>query len=265
MTRQALDVWEPLALEEVKHGRTGPLVLTCARDQDPAPVPAQFLVKALGLNEITVASLRNEVLGGLLARKCGLSAPRVALIRIDADAAAALNQSLRQRGVQVQPGLAVGSEYVRSGLAGVGRFGAVPASAEEERALLYAFDLLVQNPDRRPDNPNCAIRAGHLMPYDFELCFTFLLLLGGGGDPCDIAKHGIGQKHLFFSGLKGTAVDFKPFIAALAKITPKLLDQMVALLPVEWRDDQVLRIREHILAVRSRRKEFEIALLRSLA
>jgi hypothetical protein len=34
---------------------------------------------------------------------------------------------------------------------------------------------MMQNPDRRIDNPNCAQQDGHLLAFDFELTFSFLL------------------------------------------------------------------------------------------
>jgi hypothetical protein len=80
---------------------------------NPSPVSRTFVVKALGLPEVTRLGLICELFGNLLAREVGVTTPAPALVDIDADAADALNTSLAPRGLSIQPGLAVGCMYLR--------------------------------------------------------------------------------------------------------------------------------------------------------
>src|SRR2546428_6403794 len=85
-----------------------------------------------------------------------------------------------------------------------------------QASRVYAFDLLVQNPDRRPEKPNCAHRGRRFIVYDFEMAFSFLLVIGQKDEPWEAAKHGLGPKHLFHSPLRASETDWEPFLSDLA-------------------------------------------------
>ena len=59
--------WEAESLEnQLKSGRTKPLVIECAR---AGHANKTFVVKAVGLPEVTAGSLFQEIIGNLLARE----------------------------------------------------------------------------------------------------------------------------------------------------------------------------------------------------
>jgi hypothetical protein len=49
-----------------------------------------------------------------------------------------------------------------------------PGVQRDQAAAIFAFDLLVQNPDRCPMNPNLGTRSDRLGVYDQEQSFSFL-------------------------------------------------------------------------------------------
>jgi hypothetical protein len=110
-------------------------------------------VKALGLPEVTRLGLICELLGNMVARELGILTATPALVEIDQATADALNMSLQGRGLTVKPGLAVGTTFLRP-LHPV--IGTLPDDAAAEVPRLYGVDLVMQNPDRRASNPNCA-------------------------------------------------------------------------------------------------------------
>lgn len=262
-----VETWEAEALEQVKeNGRTKPLVLSCKPASGGVHERRPFVVKAMGSPEMTPQSLRNEFLGMLLARELGLAVTGPTLIAVPGDVAVAINANLRRYGFQIMSGAAVGSAHL-TGLVPVGPRMDLPEGALDEAAAVYAFDLLTQNPDRRSNNPNCALHDGHVFPFDFEMCFSFTLVLGGGGDPVDVGKHRICRDHVFRPILHKLSkfIDLDPFFEGLTRLKkPERLDALVAAIPEEWRGGTDA-IRGHIFAVASRVDDFRVELLKTLA
>jgi hypothetical protein len=227
--RSVLDVWEAERLEDVLgNGRTHPLVIECVRravttsggdERDPSGGGVErrvMVVKALGLPEVTQSGLCAELFGNLLAREFGNDTPRPALVDLTSGFIEAAEPALSSWQLRPQPGLAAACEYFRGGFASA--VPDAPLTPEElaQAARIYAFDLLVQNPDRRPEKPNCAQRGGRFIVYDFEMAFSFLLVIGQKDEPWEVSKHGLGPKHLFYSALRAVEIDWEPFLKDLA-------------------------------------------------
>lgn len=219
------------------------------------------MVKALGLPEVTPLSLICELFGNMLARELGVTTPTPGLVDIDADAADALNVGLASRGLSIQPGLAVGCTYLRP-LLPFG--GSVPDEITAEIPRLYGFDLAVQNPDRRPSNPNCAIFENQLLAYDFEMAFSFLMLIGNPLEAWQVSKHGLAGKHLLYPRLRRKSPSWQPLITALEQLTVGRLDELITHLPAAWHPD-VQRIRIHMLSLLGALPEFHAELQESVA
>jgi hypothetical protein len=144
--------------------------------------------------------------------------------------------------------------------------GASPTPEElEQMTLLYAFDMVVQNPDRRLDNPNCAILDGKLVPFDFETCFSFLLALGQP-DPGAISKHGLARQHCCHEILSNRkrSISWSPFRAALASVTDQELTELVTAVPDAWQKP-ANKVRSHLISVRDQLATVELELQRSLS
>jgi hypothetical protein len=224
--------WEVQYLEKVlDSGRTRPLVLRCSQlGVNPSPLPRTLIVKALGLPEVTRLGLICELPGNMLARELGVLTATPALVELDADTALALNMSLRAKGLRVDPGLAVGSTYLHP-LHQVPPSGKLPDDVVAEMPRLYGFDLAVQNPDRRSGNPNCAILEDKLLAYDFEMAFSFLMLIGNTVGAWEITKHGIFARHLLYPRLRHQEPSWKPLLDSLRELTAERLDQLIGHLP----------------------------------
>lgn len=262
-----LDIWKPSRFENVmRSGRTRPLVLACLPAQTVRSTFAEerlMVVKGPGLPEVTERSLFCEAFGNLLARDLGLNTAEPGLVLWDEEFVAALSPSLAQEGIQIRPGMAVGAQYVRGGLASV-----VPGairSADEivQASRIYGFDLLVQNPDRRPEKPNCASYKGGFLAYDFELAFSFLLALPGSELPWEVSRLRIASDHLFHAQLRAGEIDWNSFVAAVSRLNDKHLTSLTQGLPENWQP-WVGRVQTHLLAVATHLAEFKLELTRSL-
>jgi hypothetical protein len=134
-----------------------------------------------------------------------------------------------------------------------------------QASLVYAFDLLVQNPDRTASRPNCGSKSGSIIVYDFETAFSFLFLIGDPPEPWEVSQHGIAPKHLFFDVLRQrkTEVTWKPILDRIKRISAKDLEDMTLGFPEDWRQ-RSKEVQNHIINVRQHLNRFELELQRSL-
>ena len=266
-----LSLWEPEQILDVaKSGRTHPLILRCAcRDSESGHRERlEFVVKGLGLPEVTKESLFAELFGCVLAREVGLLAPRPVLVEVSPEFAELINGSkLLQGDVSLQPGLAVGFEYYNQALLSATSMVSLTDEQFREAASIYCFDLVTQNPDRQASNPNCFLLRGHLVPIDFGMCFSFLYALRlVDAAPWQVSHLRFAPSHLFAKHLR----DRRPFDwdgEVFAQVRPVLksdrLTELVAAAPHEWRrrDEDVI---DHLVQVGEHFDEFKWELLRSV-
>jgi hypothetical protein len=274
-----LHTWEAERLEGVlTSGRTKPLIVECVKfapaaqieseDEDPSATTVErrlMVIKASGLPEVTEGTLFNEVFGNLLAREMGINTPSPCLAHLSLDFVQATSAALSRYNLRVAPGLAAGSEYFHGGFSNVA-VQSLSAVEVLQASLVFAYDLLVQNPDRVPLRPNCGSRSGTIMVYDFETAFSFLLLIGAQPHPWQVSRHGIAPNHLFFNVLKQrkAEITWKPILEGLRRLTPERLEEMTTALPLDWRQ-RCEEVRNHITNVGRNLDKFELELQRSLS
>lgn len=263
-----LDTWEAERIDRIlEGGRTKPFVAECSLvELEPvsgsgATDTQSFIVKAMGNPHVEPFSLFNEVVGNMLAKRLGLNTPDPALIRITPEFAKSAAMILTRYGFAISPGIASGAAYLGSGLIPP-TFGVLPTDSLEQIALIYAFDLVMQNPDRRSEKPNCTFQRGNLIAFDFELCFSFVFAIGRP-DPCDFIRHGICEKHLFRGFLSKRSVDWKPFLHSLEGLSDSEIDAMINAVPLEWRGFSG-QVAEHLRFMREQPSRIELELQRSL-
>ncbi len=109
-----LETWQAKRFDHVMpSGRTKPLVIACSKESsnlesDELPVTGLFVVKALGLPEITDQSLFNEIFGNLLAREFGLDTPAPCLIHLSVPFVEATRTVLSRKGLTLDPSICSG-------------------------------------------------------------------------------------------------------------------------------------------------------------
>jgi hypothetical protein len=270
-----LNTWEAKRLVQViTFGRTRPMVIECTRSTELSDESTEetsndsvesqrLVVKANGLPEITDAHLFCEAFGNLLARELHVDTPQPALVNLSEEFVYATNLSLKEHEISLHEGLAVGCEYFHGGFTSV--IPGMPLMPEEtaQAAQIYGFDLLVQNPDRRPDKPNCAHLGNRLIAYDFELCFSFIYLIGMQ-NPWAVSQHGLGTRHLFNSILRNRPHSWKKLINALNDLSDERLNSLSVALPNNWKV-WLPKVQSHLQAVKTNLPEFEHELQRSLS
>lgn len=241
-------------------GRSRALRLGCYRDSEETDGRAEFFVKATGLPEITEQHLFNEAIGNLLARELGIITPDVGLIEITEDFTALLRIQAR---VDVPPGIGIGARSLGSSLSPL-VFGRMSDEQMTQAARIYLFDMLVQNPDRRPGHENCFVVGGSLVAIDFAESFSFLYPVVGGSGDARRVPIGISSAHVFRGTLDQSNVDWPVLFAGLNNMLDSVLGSSMSWIPERWERWMGL-VREHLTAVQAHRDDFQWEILGSVS
>lgn len=252
------------------NGRTKPLVIECVEIPDsivldldsPASERRELVVKAVGNPEVDESFVVKELLGNSLARSYGLTTPEPGLVRISEAFASTINPILSNRyGFEIRPGMAAGCEFIRGGLTPPPVDAFFTNQELAALALLYGFDLVTQNPDRLPGNPNFGLMGSKLMAFDFDQCFSFLYLFLNLGEPWEVSKHGIAEKHFCHVALKnaGVPISWADNINAVMSFSDELLSKLTSWIPQNW-SENVEKVRSHLVAIREHLGAFEFEL-----
>jgi hypothetical protein len=120
----------------------------------------------------------------------------------------------------------------------------------------FAFDALIQNPDRRYGNANRFTRGDSLLVFDHEMAFSFLAAVLPSPTPWKVDQQQYLRDHVFYRRLKSKPLDLTGFTASLGGLSDGLLGGIRADVPAEWNNENVVKIERHLRAVQEHRGEF---------
>jgi hypothetical protein len=223
-------------LKPMSTGRNHPLLLGC---ENAGGDKFEVVVKLRG-REMDETAQMAELLTAQLADDLGLQAPQAALVNLPAGFEAIIPGHELAKLVKGSPGLNFGSVHLGAGFT-TWPPGRNPVGAQRDQAAdIFAFDTLVQNPDRRAVNPNLWARSDRLGVYDHEQAFSFLSvpIIGGAPKPWVAASHGNGfrflEQHVFYRNLRGGRLDLGPFKEKLGALTDKQIQGYLDTVPAGW-------------------------------
>jgi hypothetical protein len=234
-------------------GRTSPALCGC--EDQAGMMVGEYVVKLRGA--IGESGLVNELFAARLARHFGLAAPELALVSIE--------PALAELVATTQPAQAdrirgsVGLNFGTKALSGVSTWPVdkfIPEAMWQAAVDVFAFDALVQNPDRRYANPNLFARGDSVLVFDHEAAFSFLLALFPSATPWKLADQQYLTGHVFYRKLKSKPIDLTGFTASLGGLSDALLEGIVADVPAEWNNDSLPKIEGHLRALREHAEEF---------
>src|SRR5664280_487526 len=178
-----MEVLQLTATEVIKPmstGRNRPLLLGC---EDSAANPFEVVVKFRG-KEMDAKAQIAELVTAQLADDLGLQAPQAAVVGIPTGFDAIIAEKDLAAMVKSSPGLNFGSVNIGAGFTTWPLGRNLVGAQRDQAADIFAFDTLIQNPDRRAVNPNLWARSDKLGVYDHEQAFSFLALpIIGGARP----------------------------------------------------------------------------------
>jgi len=245
--------------KKMTSGRTEPYLIEAI---DDAGTPYEVVIKLRG-RDYGYAQQTCELIGGQLAHRLGLSTPRVAVVDVHQDFVNLVPQQFQQA-FHDSIGANFGTEFIGPGASIWPQSMKLKSSERSSAAAIFAFDVLVQNPDRRVDNPNLLVKGDAFYAIDNEQAFSPLVvpIIGGFHYPWtpEFVTNGSGFviNHVFFRQLRGHGVSVEQFENRLQGLTDDEVATMVQAVPTSWKDDKDIptKIGEYTIATREQASSF---------
>jgi len=218
--------------KRITSGRTKPSLLTCIDDNYN---DIEVIAKFSGGCDRGVDSLITESISALLAADLGLPVPKPYLIEIDHGFIDIIPDSEIQLQMRESSLIGFGSCKLPQGYYNWGTSQDTPSDLNLA-AEIIAYDGLIQNPDRRPENTNCLTNGKKLAIFDHDLAFVTEGILfwkppweHGGLDNLICT-----QNHIFYDQLKRKSFDLERFRDAWVSIDDARLQEYENSIPTEW-------------------------------
>jgi hypothetical protein len=222
------------------HGRTRPTIVE-AEDGDGNR--HEVVVKLFRPEERGMNAAISELVCSLLGSRLGLRAPAPYLVAVPEGFHELVADPEARDRFRLARGLNFGSAYI-CGASTVSSDRSVPVEKRPEAGGVFAFDCLVQNPDRRPDKPNLLEHNdGYwLIDHDMALAFVGEILIGGPISPWEPRALGSPafsflSKHLFTRALGGKEDSLDAFGETLSGLEPDEIGAILSQVPGEWWPD----------------------------
>lgn len=240
--------------KRMSSGRTKPCLFLC--EDENGDLLGEYVVKLKAGMEHGVNGLVSELLSAQLAKFLDIPAPEPALIQVDPAITEVISDQELADKIRNSAGLNYGSRLVTGGFETWPIGKALPMALKQLAGEIFAFDALVQNPDRRDEKPNVLWKSDDLYIIDHEMSFSFIYAILLSASPWQLSGQSFLRKHLFYQGLKGQDVSLDRFAGALETLSEEALDKMTTNIPEDWRNDNILRMAAHLKEISSHTNEF---------
>ena len=245
-------------IKPMSTGRNRPLLLG---GEDAGGKLFEVVVKFRGREMDETAQIA-ELVAAQLADDLGLQVPQAAVVDVPTGFEAVISDRELAMMVKNSPGPNFGSVHVGAGFT-TWPPGRDPHGVQGDHAAeVFAFDTLVQNPDRRARTPNLWVRSDRIGVYDHEQAFSFVSvpIIGGAPRPWATADQGnrfrFLEQHIFYRSLRAGRLNLLPFQEKLGALTDAQIQAYADSVPAEWRkkNDLCNRIVEYLREARGQRE-----------
>ena len=239
------------------NGRTSPAIFSCVGGESEGT--KEYVVKLRGGLELGARGLALELYASMLGSYFGMSCPRPAVVLIEEDLATLIlgqldRDSQKARVIQRSIGWNFGSQFLVN-LTAWPIDKSVTGPLQQAAMRVFAFDALIQNPDRQFANPNLGSRGDDLFIYDHESAFSFLLDILPSPTPWKLGTEGYLERHVFARALKQVAFP-SDFLKRLGNLTAEMTRFFTEHIPTEWGSGDLAKIDSHLALMSSHAAEF---------
>jgi len=215
-------------------GRTGPFLLECeSSEQQLVEVVAKFTGP-----QLAVEGLIREALCAMLAADLSLPVPECFCVALPTDFLAALAATHPSESAALTSAipLGFGSRKLPPGYSAWMPESSIPNAMQVDAAEIYAFDLLVQNPDRRPRNPNLLAKGERFAIIDHEMALVTqgALFWKPPWESGALAAGNAASNHILWAGLRRTTPDLSRLLGAWEAIDDARIGAYGAAIPPAW-------------------------------
>jgi hypothetical protein len=224
-----------------QNGYSRPARIGCAR-ADGSKVDAY--VKFIGGVETREFGLVAELFCSLLAREIGLNVPTPFIVNLSPEFLAGV-PNLAQDLVKRSLGLNFASESAPVGFSLVPPEPRVPMALRPSAAEIYAFDIIIQNCDRKADNPNMLWDRSRFMLIDHERALGFVRENPTSSfSSLELDRY---YDHVFYTAVSPGDAEFGRLTEALGRLTAARIDSLLGKIPEPWQVRKDLaKVRDHL-------------------
>jgi hypothetical protein len=225
----------------------------------------EIVVKLSGNPQMSPGGFFSEAMASKLANAVDLNVPIPYKVEISREFADSVQDAAIQPLIEASVGLNFGSSKWAAGTTIWPKDKPVKKSMRQGAAEIFAFDAILQNPDRRVSNPNCAYLGNELLIFDHEAAFSQFLDIFPS-NPWDNDSLRFLSDHIFKGSLAGGDLDLDRLDGAFRAVDEPLLESFSASIPDEWEGTTITRekITSYLLECRDNfgdiRKQLEAVL-----
>lgn len=214
----------------------------------------EYVLKYRGAERMNETSCRRELLCAWIADEMDIWIPEPVAVHVDAGFANNVPEEIRTVMTTRALGLNFGNRFIE-GKTIIQPDEILAPELHQSAARIFAFDLLTQNGDRRPEKPNAFVADGNIYVIDHELAFGFLSMLPMFANPnpwvlneTDISA---AQRHLFYPTLRHSKdVNWTAALSTVHNLTPQFWRRAGELLPEAWQNPaEINRIQSHFESI----------------
>ncbi|MBK4217250.1 hypothetical protein JJJ17_15065 [Paracoccus caeni] len=214
-------------------GRTGPILSACETDGEDDEIEV-FVKLSAGCDQ-QVVNLAREAIAACLAADLRLPVPKPWLVEIPPEIIPVVTDPQIADKLRRSCPVAFGSTR-STGFSAWNSGQRLSDTMRPVAAGILLFDAIIQNPDRRAENPNCLVRGTDLRIIDHELAFAHRLILLWRapwvlGGMRDFETPG---RHIFVQELKGAPFDFNEIKSRWTALSDARLQEYERAIPPEW-------------------------------
>jgi hypothetical protein len=228
-------------------GRNQPALVAC--DLVLVPGELEFVVKLNSTPEgLQLHAPVCEAMASMLARDLGLPVADPCLVEITEEWVESIDDESARKRCSESLGFNFACRFFGPGWSRVAAGKSLGKASLQTMAEVFAFDIIIQNIDRRSSNPNYLASGSDIRIFDHEMAFD-LFNLAGETAFAKPAAYSLCADHVFTKPLKGCGVNLEKFFKSFGKIPKARLDDYILTLPDSWpgKTSYAEKIRKHIL------------------
>lgn len=238
-------------VKALSSGRNKPILLICEKTDGSR---VELVVKLSGKTGIPGPGLIFELYSSCLAKALGIQTPTPYIVRIDKNFPANNLVDLHKLRLSNCLTYSFGSEYLSNGYFVWPLKQKLQTSEREVAASIFAFDAMIQNPDRTRENPNLLYNQDSIQVIDHEAAFSFYYDFRSNETlyPWINGNMEYLKNHIFFNQLQTSPTNWARHKLRFSVITPLLLSQFEKLVPDEWQSnsfDVVAQVQAYLIEV----------------
>lgn len=222
-------------------GYSRPARITCSRENGGK---VEAYVKLVGAIRNRTFGLGAELFCSLLAKELGLGCLTPFIVNVSEEFISGVPKEagdVFRRSV----GLNFGSEAAPPGFSVVPPEPSVPFDLRRMAAEIFAFDVLIQNYDRKSDNPNLLWDRVSILTIDHEGALGPILSRQGPSlSGLELDKF---YDHVFYSAVSPKDAEFEQLMTALGRLSGTRIDELIGEVPVQWQiGEDLAKVRDHL-------------------